>query len=168
VAARRLLIVMLVLLGVSTLAAVLVPPPDSDEDDQATTSTAATETTAGEPTGTVPDTLPPGERKTVAIKVGGKEKIKEVPIELGDRLELTICSPRSDLIEIPRLGLVEGLAPGSPARVDVLPPVEGTYGINFLSDGKLVARIRVNPPTKEAPGGPGPAATSDRCEPAAP
>jgi hypothetical protein len=144
-----------------------VPPPDSGEDDEGTTSTAATETVAG-PTGTLPDTLPPGERKTVAIKVGGKQKIQEVPIELGDRLELTICSPRSDLIEIPRLGLVEGLAPGSPARVDVLPPVVGTYGINFLSDGKLVARIRVDPATKEAPEGPGPAATSDRCEPAAP
>jgi hypothetical protein len=93
-----------------------------------------------------------------------------VPIELGDRLELTICSQQTDLLAIAprRLGLFQGVTPNSPARMDLLPGAVGSYGITFLRTGKVAARIRVDPPTKEAREEPGPAAKSGRCEPAAP
>ncbi len=165
VAARRLLIVMLVLLGISTLAAALVPAPEDRNGDDETTSTASTASVPeaaaapAEPEGRL---LPP-----VAITVGGKF-LPVVPIQLGDQIELTICSQRTDLVEIPKLGLFEAISPESPARVDVRPEAPGSYGINFVSDGSPAARIDVSDPKKGAPAESDRAGKAGRCERAQP
>lgn len=131
-AVRRLLVVMLVLLGVSTLAAALVPPQSGQDD---TGSTASEQTVPA-------DTLPRGKTLSAEIRVGGG-KTPVVPVEVGDQLELTVRSERSDLLEIPGLGLVEAVAPGSPARFNVLALERGSYGIRFVERDHVVARIVV-------------------------
>ena len=134
-AARRLLIVMLILLGFATLAAALVPTRPVGDQTTATTTTEPTETEA-------PDLLPRGEGLAVGIEVGGEE-VPVVPIKLGDQLELTIRSQRTDLLEIPALGLVEPVSPGTPARFNLLPRDAGSYGIRFIERDRVVARIEV-------------------------
>lgn len=137
-AARRLLIVMLILLGISTLAAALVPPQSARDESSGSTATAQTETT---PT----DKLPNGKALSATIAVGG-DQIPVVPVKLGDQLTLTVKSDRADLLEIPALGLVEAVAPGSPARFEVLAEERGSYGIRFVEADRVVARIEVEAP----------------------
>lgn len=138
-AARRLLIVMLVLLGVSTLAAALVPTPEPQEDE---------ESTASQPTATEPrDPLPKGEKLQAEIEVGG-EKVPVVgsrdrPVAVGDQLALEVRCKCSDLVEIPALGLVQAVSPGTPARFDLLPASAGSYGIRLLDADTVAARIEV-------------------------
>jgi hypothetical protein len=85
-AARRLLIVMLVLLGLSTLAAALIPTRTL-RDDEGTSSTITSET---QPTTTGgQDATPGGRDLRISIEVGG-EKVKVVPIEVGDQLRLIV------------------------------------------------------------------------------
>jgi hypothetical protein len=141
-AARRLLIVMLILLGISTLVAALVPPKSVRDADSESTSTALTET--------APADIPPAGRKLKAtpITVGG-DQIPVVEIEVGDHLPLTVKSDRADLLEIPALGLVEAVAPGSPAHFDVLATDPGSYGIRFVEADRVVAKIVVEEQAKK-------------------
>jgi hypothetical protein len=137
-AARRLLIVMLVLLGVSSLAAALVGNrPISGEG---TGSTIASEL----PTETAPpDTVPRGKRLGAEISVGGN-RVKVVPIEVGDQLALSVEVAKADLVEIPALGLLEAAARDAPARFDVLATEPGSYGVRLVDADRLVARIEVS------------------------
>ena len=126
-AARRLVIVMLMLLFVSTLAAALVPPPESDEEDTATRAAAPTE----QPTArTVVRTLDAGSKRTETIRVA-----------TGDRLVLTVRSPRPAQVEIFGLGQLEDAAPESPARFDLLLDEPGEYEIRLLASGRSLGRI---------------------------
>lgn len=140
-AARRLVIVMLVLLGISAAAAALAPTRDSgDETVGSTTSEAAGSTT------TTPEVEPdPAEHEssTFDIKVGGR-KLPVVPVELGERVTLIIRSKVADQLEIPALGVIEPVAPGAPARFELLPEVEGSLGIRLVNAGTVVARIEVS------------------------
>lgn len=147
-AARRLVILMLILLGISTLAAALVPRPDERGDDG--------ETAAEEPVGAgteaksaatdrQSDATPPardGKLLTAEIKIGGGE-IPVVPIRVGDNLSLEIRSKRPGLLEIPALGRVEAVAPGTSAFFDVRGQEPASYGIRFLGRNRVVARIEV-------------------------
>lgn len=142
-AARRLLIVMLILLGLSTLAAALVPT--RPVKDEGTGSTTASETTTE--TG-APDTVPKGEPLGVPPIRVGDGQIKVVPIHVGDQLELTLISSRSDELEIPALGLVEAVGPNLPARFDIFAREVGDYGIRYVQANKVVARIEVKPRKK--------------------
>lgn len=143
-AARRLLIIMLILLGISTLAAALVPTRSPNEGDSEST---AAETTEAE----IPDPLPAGDGLVAKIEVGGK-KTPVVPMKLGDQLSLTVRSRRSDLLEIPALGLVEPISPGTPVLFNILPENEGSYGIRMVEADRVVARIEVEKPKKDEDG----------------
>ena len=168
-AARRLLILMLLLLGLSTLAAALMDPGRLSEEERRATS--ATETTAtgtgGETaaeearTGAGPVTAageddvqparePTGKRLGATIEIG--ERVKVVPIRIGDQLSLRVKWDRPGLVEIPALGLLEPVAPGAPARFDVLGSEAVSYGVRLLDPGRLVARIEVRNRGKEASG----------------
>ena len=147
-AARRLLILMLILLGISTLAAALVPTPGGNNGGDEETATEAAEPIGAE---TRPGAEPEqagagrpasGKQLDARIKVGG-EKIPVVPIRVGDNLSLEIRSKRRGLLEIPALGRVESVAPGTPAFFDVRGREPESYGIRFLGGKKIVARIEV-------------------------
>ena len=136
-AARRLLIIMLVLLGISTLAAALVDTRSFREEG--TGSTIASETEPTEP----PDTVPEGKALGISVVVGGA-KVKVIPMQVGDQLELIVRSPKTDLLEIPALGLLEPVAPNAPARFDVLAQESGSYGVRLVNADRVVARIDVS------------------------
>jgi len=155
-AARRLLIVMLVLLGISTIAAALVPQRPGGGDGDGDTETAATDATTGAATepgdaaspGSEPAAGPaaepaPGAQVVARIFVGGK-RIPVVPVALGDRLRLTVCSREvTDLLEVPRLGRFDPISPGTAVLFDFLPAATGSYAIRFLERDALAARIQV-------------------------
>jgi len=134
VAARRLLIIMLVLLAMSTLAAALAPPQRDDETTSSTTTTSAADnvTTGGE---------------LVTAKLDSRaEKPKTIRIPLGDQLALTVTSKRAGQVQIAGLGLVDDVAPLSPARFDVFADHAGRYELRFTEPkrklGLLVFRDR--------------------------
>jgi hypothetical protein len=129
-AARRLVIVMLVLLFVSTLAAALVPAPESEDAE----TTRTTQTPAEEPAG----------REVVARLDAADERAPAIRMKAGDRLALTVRSPRPDQVEIRGLGQLEDVDPASPARFDLIPTAAGSYPIRLLGAGREVGRIAVS------------------------
>jgi hypothetical protein len=146
-AARRLVILMLILLGISTLAAALVPRPDrGDDEETATEGTvgAGTGTTAAAPAEGEPPTASRGKLLRARIGIGAGE-IPVVPIKVGDNLSLEIRSKRAGLLEIPALGRVEAVSPGTPAFFDVRGREPASYGVRFLGGNRVVARIEVEP-----------------------
>ncbi len=141
---------MLVLLGISTLVAALVGNRPLREEGTDSTIASETETTETIPT----DTVPEGLLKPLAIDVGGKTVV--VPMEVGEQLQLIVRSERADQLEIPALGLLEPVAPGAPARFDILAEAPGNYGMRFVEADRVVARIEVTKPAK----GPEPGASA--------
>jgi hypothetical protein len=149
-AARRLLILMLILLGVSTLAAALVPTPggddgESEETERESTGAIGAETRPEGGAAAQPKAGKPRERGKsldASIKLGGG-KIPVVPIKVGDNLSLEIRSKRRGLLEIPALGRVEAIAPGTSAFFDIRGREPASYGIRFLGGEKVVARVEV-------------------------
>jgi hypothetical protein len=162
-AVRRLLIVMLILLGISTLAAALVPqrPNENDDSSETTTETATSAQSATE-------TAPSADGKLVAARIFVGGKVKVVPLALGDRLRLTVCSREvTGLLEIPRLGRFDPITPGTPVLFDLLPDATGSYAIRFVEPDSLAARIEVGPARKSgAPAESTPAPPSDCPAPA--
>ena len=137
-AARRLLIIMLVLLGISTLAAALVDTRSFREEG--TGSTIASETEPTEP----PDTVPEGSPlEPVVVEVKG-ERVTVVRVEVGDQLPLAVSARKADLVEIPALGLLEPVAPGAPARFDLLAQEPTSYGVRLVNADRVVARIEIS------------------------
>jgi hypothetical protein len=168
-AARRLLILMLVLLGLSTLAAALMDPgrleqdrPGSAEGTETTAANAGAETSAkpegadnAKATAGARDREearaaegPGGKRLGASIVIG--REVKVVPIRVGDQLALRVKWDRPGLVEIPALGLLEPVAPGAPARFDVLGTDAVSYGVRLLDPGRLVARIEVTARGRDA------------------
>jgi hypothetical protein len=154
-AARRLLIVMLILLGLSTLAAALVPTQSLRDETEGTGSTSSVETV------TTPPPEPTGEVQLAVVKVG-VGKLPVIPISLGDRLELLICSTRTDFLDIPKIGRIEPVSPESGAYFSLLLTEAGSYAINFVEADAPAARIEVaaaksprapEGPPREPPGG---------------
>ncbi len=153
-AARRLLILMLILLGVSTLAAALVPTPGGDDGEDEETEREATgpigaESGSGAGAKAKADGQPAagnarasGKSLDAEIKLGGG-KIPVVPIKVGDNLSLEIRSKKRGLLEIPALGRVEAVAPGTSAFFDIRGREPASYGIRFLGRDQVVARIEI-------------------------
>lgn len=129
-AARRLIFVMIVLLLASSIAAALVPIPEGARDES-TTTTAPTATAAGE---LLERTLRADARKSPRIRA-----------EVEDELALTVTGSRHDLVEITGLGQLEDLAPGSPARFDLLFAEPGTYTVRLVESDQPIGRIEVTP-----------------------
>jgi hypothetical protein len=144
-AARRLVILMLILLGISTLAAALVPRPDEGGEDEAATEGTVGAGTGAMETGPAPNAAPArrdGKLLRARIEIG-EDEIPVVPIRVGDNLSLEIRSKRAGLLEIPALGRVEAVSPGTAAFFDVRGREPASYGIRFLGSNRVVARIEV-------------------------
>jgi hypothetical protein len=161
-AARRLVIIMLVLLGVAAGLAALAPDRESGEDtvgSSETETTTETEAAAAEPSGDTetasgPQTEGPQVPLTFDIKVGGK-KLPVVPVEPGEPFSLVVRSQAADQVEIPRLGLIDAVGPGAPARFELLAEAEGDLGVRLVNAERLVARIEVRSEAREGSGRPG-------------
>jgi hypothetical protein len=130
VAARRLIFVMLALLVVSTFAATFAAQQQSD------TGESTAEDAPGGPDGG--RALGPPVELNVNAAGEGRERM-EVPLDR--RLSLDVTSARADLVSIPRLGLVEDVAAGSPAHFDLLISERGTYAVRLVDAGRTVATL---------------------------
>jgi hypothetical protein len=146
-AARRLIIVLLVLMGISTIAAILAPPIEDRSSDTDTESTTAAGT-EGEPGA--------GEEGSTGVlieqTIGAFGKQAVLGGVVGDRLALTVTSPRPTNVQVPALGLFEFADRGAPARFDLFLREEARYVVE-RDDGTAIATIEVAGPTP-APAGP--------------
>lgn len=130
---------MLVLLGISTLAAALVPAPE----DRGKTGTE-----------TIKRKARPPQRDAQAARgelVEGRidarsGRPKELRIERGDQLSLSVSAPFGDEIEIPALGLVETVDRFAPARFDLLASRTGTFPVRAVEADRVLGRIVVGNP----------------------
>jgi hypothetical protein len=140
-AARRLIILMVVLLVISTLAAALLPAPESDDE----------EPTRGE---TTPREGPrPGPPAAGSVETDGRvlratvdtapKPPQIVPTRAGDQLTLLVTSRFADLVELPAFGLIKAVAPGAPARFELLLERAGNFPIRTLEGGLLAGRVCV-------------------------
>jgi hypothetical protein len=150
VAARRLLIVMLVLLGISTLAAALVDTRPIGETGTSSTIASETDETTTQPTETDPGASSRGllVRRKLTLEPNAKPQVVEIGV--GDQLELSVVSREQGQLEIPSLGLLEPVAPGAPARFDILATEPASYGIRLVEEDRIVARIDVTKSKRES------------------
>lgn len=166
-AARRLIVILLVLLGLSALLAVQLPQQSRETrsgTESATTTT--TDTTATAPTETTPAAPPPAPAEPVAAEkqpvdiLCGEDRCATieidpkltavVPVTQGQQLTLLVKSPRkTDLVEIPALGLIDSVTPDKPAIFDLLADRPGDYGVRLVEGDRLIGRVEVRPRARE-------------------
>jgi hypothetical protein len=108
----------LVLTAISLGAALSAPP----EDDKDTTTEAAK-----------PPREPPPASVTVAFRHPSPEKGQVRRVRSGAHVVLTVSGRVPGDVEIPGLGLIEALAPGTPAVFDVLASRPGRYDVLLVS-----------------------------------
>ncbi len=169
-AARRLIIIMLVLLGLSALLAVQLPQ-QTRETRSGTESTTTTESTASAPPEKANAVPPPpaadpvaagkqpvdilcGEDQCATIEIDPK-LTAVVPVTQGQQLTLLVKSPRkTDLVEIPALGLIDSVTPDKPAIFDLFADRAGDYGVRLVEGDRLIGRVEVRQRAREerAPG----------------
>lgn len=135
-AARRLLILMLVLLVTSTIAAALVPPQAEREQE-------TTETTRPEPGDPDRERARAGRLIEATVEAEPGRPPRTIAIRLGDELELTVRSQAFDQVEIPALGRLAFVSPGSPARFYLFGERTGVFEVRLLEAERTIARIRV-------------------------
>jgi hypothetical protein len=142
-AARRLIILMVVLLAVSTLAAALLPGPESSEEEPTPTRSPR----RGAP-GALPDAG--GARILRAAIDTAPKPPQAVSARAGDLLTLLVSSRFADLVEIPAFGLFKAVAPGAPARFELLLERSGAFPVR-TADSHLLAGLICAAP-EAAPG----------------
>ena len=81
----------------------------------------------------------------VTVDVKGR-RVTVVRVEVGDQLPLAVRARKADLVEIPALGLLEPVAPGAPARFDVLAQAPASYGVRLVNADRVIARIEISKP----------------------
>lgn len=146
-AARRLLIIMVVLLTISTLAAALVPPPEQEEDTTSTSTSTTKESTIAE--------RPAGSelvRAEIPVPKAG-QSARQVAVEPGDQLALTVTSGEPGEVSLPDFGLIEFAGPGNPATFNLLIEAAGAFPVRFQGSGE-VATIVAEPKKERERGEP--------------
>jgi hypothetical protein len=127
VLARRLLAFVAVLMGLTLIAAILAPAPRQTAPPA--TATPAEKTVA----------------QTAVITLDTADGQREAEVEEGDDVVLTVDSDTLGTLQINGLGLIEAVAPDSPAQFDFLADSVGDYPV-VTDGGDKVATIRVIPP----------------------
>jgi hypothetical protein len=134
---RRLLVVFAVLLGLTALATSLAPRPTAR--DGAGTQPAATPTRTP-----VPERSESASRRierTISADAGRPRA--RVRARAGDVLSLTVRGDVLDGVQIPALGKLEPIEPGSPARFEMLLDTPGEYRVSLLDAKRAVGTIEV-------------------------
>jgi hypothetical protein len=122
---------MVILLGVSTLIAGLAPRPQEEATSPETTTSVDAPATHSDGR-LVHSTLEADARKPQSVRV-----------REGDQLALVVRSRRAGELEIRGLGLIEDVAPLSPARFDILATRPGRFRIHRLRPSQRVGEIVV-------------------------
>lgn len=135
-AARRLLIIMVVLLTISTLAAALVPPPEGQEETSTTTTATTTEKTRTKARPAADDLI----RAEVPVP-RRDQAARQVEVEPGDQLALTVTSGDPGEVSIPEFGLIEFAGPGNDATFNLLIDEEGAFPVRFQGSGEVATIV---------------------------
>ena len=122
---------MLVLLGMSTLAAALAPPPPRSGEASSTTSTTRQPRESATGGKLVEATIGSADRRPVVV---------DVP--LGDQLSLTVKSRRAGQVVIQGQGLIEYVAPLSPARFDLFADRRGSFQVRMIDPRRKLGTLR--------------------------
>lgn len=142
-APRRLIALMIGLLLFSSVITALIPTNKPDSLD--TTSPATGRETAKPrlPTG--------GELLNKTIHAGKSAKRPVLSATVGDQMSLRVIGARATTVELQGLGATSDLAPGTPARFNVLLLEPGRYPVKELQSGRVLGEIQVVP-REPAPG----------------
>jgi hypothetical protein len=136
---RRLLFVFAVLLGMTALATSLAPRPEVRDR-------------AGTRGGPTPTATPTPERSEAAsrriertISADPGRPRAHIRVRVGDVLALTVRGDLLDGVEIPALGKLEPVEPGSPARFEMLLETPGELRIGLVDAARPIGFVEVSP-----------------------
>jgi hypothetical protein len=134
---RRLLVLFAVLLGLTALATSLAPRPTGTRSGllQSTPSPTATPTPAPVEGAT--------RRIEKTINADAGKPRGRVQARVGDILALTVRGDVLDGVEIPEVGKLEPIEPGSPARFEVLLERPGELRVSLVDAERLVGLVEV-------------------------
>jgi hypothetical protein len=136
---RRLLVLFAVLLGLTALVTSLAPRPTvrPDRADPAATTPAPTPSpgASGQASRRI--------ERTISADAGRPRA--RVRARAGDVLSLTVRGDVLDGVQIPALGKLEPIEPGSPARFEMLLDTPGEYRVSLLDAKRAVGTIEVAP-----------------------
>jgi hypothetical protein len=136
---RRLLVVFAVLLGLTALATSLAPRPTAR--DGAGTQPDATPT----PTPALKRSESASRRIERTISADPGSRRGRVRARVGDVLRLTVDGDVLDGVEIPALGKLEPIEPGSPARFEMLLDEAGELRVRLVDAKRLIGLVVVAP-----------------------
>jgi hypothetical protein len=129
-AARRLIALLVALLVVSTLAAALTAPGPERQSPTEGESEPEPRSTGG------------GRLIEATLNASAKHPGR-VEAQRGDQVALTVRSTSPGQVEIPAFGLLEDVAPGAPARFDLLPERTGSFEVRLAGAGRVIGRVVV-------------------------
>lgn len=142
-APRRLVALMIGLLLFSSVISALIPTNKRDSLDTTAPQSGREMPKPQLPTG--------GELLNETIRAGKSAKRPILNATVGDQMSLRVTGPRPATVELRGLGATSDLAPGTPARFNVLLLEAGSYPVTELQSGRVLGEIRVTPQEAPAP-----------------
>ena len=123
---RRGLLVFALVLSALSLGAALAPAPEEDDEEPATT--------AARPRAT------PGPAR-IELRQPAPETPPVRRVRAGAHVILRVSARQAGSVEIPALGLIQPVEPGTPALFDLIASRPGRYDVNLLSTGAESTRL---------------------------
>jgi hypothetical protein len=122
---RRLLLLAAVLLLLAAVAAGLAPEPETTE---------------------IPS-QPPAARPVTIVdrQLSAAEDDQSIRARVGDLIRFEVTGDVLGSVEIERLDRIDGIAPNTPARFEVLADTAGVYPIRLVEADRRIGRLDIRP-----------------------
>jgi hypothetical protein len=122
---RRLLLLAAVLLLLAAVAAGIAPEPETTE---------------------APVT-PPAARSVEVVEglLSAAEDDQSVRARVGDLIRFEVTGDVLDSVEVERLERIDAIAPGTPARFEILADAAGVYPIRLVEADRRIGRLDIRP-----------------------
>ena len=122
---RRLLLLAAVLLLLAAVAAGIAPEPETDE---------------------VPVT-PPAARSVAVVEkqLSAAEDDQSIRARVGDMIRFEVTGDVLDSVEVERLERIDGIAPGTSARFEIIADAAGVYPIRLVEADRRIGRLDIRP-----------------------
>jgi hypothetical protein len=135
-----LLVLFAVLLGLTALATSLAPRP--------TTTRPGVVQRTPSPTATPTPERTAGASRRIEQTISADPGKPNAPVRarVGDILALTVRGDQLDGVEIPELGKLEPIEPGSPARFELLLDRRGEFRVTLVDADRQVGVVTVTGP----------------------
>ena len=123
---RRLLLLAAVLMLLAAVAAGLAPQPETAESP-------------------LPAAAPRGPVAIVDRQLSAAEDDQSVRARVGDLIRFEVTGDVLDSVEIERLDRIDGIAPNTPARFEVIAEAAGVYPIRLVEADRRIGRLDIRP-----------------------